>query len=253
MAVSYPADGNAVFCQLEDDSVWFRHRNRCITAVVGQFPPAGPILDIGGGNGVVARALIDAGHPTSLLEPGAVGAANARQRRNIPDVINTTLEDAGLPQASVAAAGLFDVVEHIQDDRGFVAELRDLLKPGGLVYVTVPAHQWLWSAADVDAGHYRRYSTGGLRALFESAGFEVQYATYFFEMLIVPLFLMRTLPSAIGVSKRLAASDYVEHAAGGRRLSAWLQALMAHEVRAIERQRTLMTGTSCLLVARKPA
>jgi len=254
MAVSFPQDGNAVCFQLEDESFWFRHRNRCIAAAVKQFPPSGQILDIGGGNGFVARALIDAGYPTALLEPGVEGAANARQHRHIPDVINATLEDAGLAPSSVANAGLFDVVEHIEDDRDFIARLCGALRPGAMVYVTVPAHQWLWSATDVDAGHFRRYSTAALGERFVRERFEVLYSTYFFEALLAPFFLMRTLPYALGLTKRRAASDYqTEHTAGGGRLSAWLQGLLAREARAIERRRSLMTGTSCLLVARKSA
>jgi SAM-dependent methyltransferase len=254
MAVSYPADGNAVCFQLEDGSFWFRHRNRCITAAVEQFPPAGAILDIGGGNGFVARALIDAGYSATLLEPGEEGAWNARTHRKIPDVIHATLEDAGLATGSVTAAGLFDVLEHIDDDRGFVERLRELMAPGGVVYVTVPAHQWLWSVTDVDAGHFRRYSTAQLRERFTRAGFDVLYATYFFEALLVPFYLMRTLPYALGLSKARAASDYqTEHAAGGGLLSTILEKLLAREVSVITRRRTLVTGTSCLLVARKAA
>lgn len=253
MAVSYPADGNAVCFQLEDGSFWFRHRNRCIAAAVAQFPPAGYILDIGGGNGFVARALIDAGYPTTLLEPGAEGAVNARTRRQIPDVIHATLEDAGLAAASVPAAGLFDVIEHIKDDQAFIARLAQLLQPGAMVYVTVPAHQWLWSETDVDAGHFRRYSTRQLRARFEEQGLTVQYETYFFEILLPPFLLMRTLPYRLGMTKHRSAGDYQqEHTAGGGRLSSWLQALLAWEVGAISRRQTMTTGTSCLLVARKP-
>jgi len=252
MTVSYPTDGNALCFQVEDNSFWFRHRNRCITAVVGQFPPGGAILDIGGGNGFVARALIDAGYDTTLLEPGAEGAANARTHRKIPNVIHSTLEDAGLAPGSVAAAGAFDVVEHIEDDGAFTARLYSLLQPGGLVYVTVPAHQWLWSAADDEAGHFRRYSTARLRACFEAEGFEVLYTTYFFEALLPPLLLMRTLPYALGFRKRRVASDQTEHMTGGGFLSALLQKLLAREVDAIAHRRTLPTGTSCLLVARRP-
>jgi len=52
--VSYPDQGSAVCFVLEDQSFWFRHRNDCIVEVVRQFPPAGPVLDIGGGTSEVA-------------------------------------------------------------------------------------------------------------------------------------------------------------------------------------------------------
>ena len=252
MAVSYPKDGHELCYQLEDRAFWFRHRNLCITEAVRQFPPDGVILDVGGGNGYVARALIDAGYPTVLLEPGAEGAANARLQRKIPDVICATLEDAGLAPGNTAAVGLFDVLEHVDDDGGFVAKIHDLLRPGGLVYVTVPAHQWLWSPTDLDAGHFRRYSTQQLESRFRLAGFDILYATYFFQILLPPFFLMRTLPHALGLRGRRDASGYhLEHTAGDGRVAAWLQALLAREVTVIANRRTLATGTSCLLVARK--
>jgi len=80
-AVSYPADGNDECFQIEDASFWFAHRNRCIAAAAGRFPPAGPIVDVGGGNGFVSRGLIDAGFGAIVLEPGPAGARNVVKLR----------------------------------------------------------------------------------------------------------------------------------------------------------------------------
>jgi SAM-dependent methyltransferase len=251
MAVSYPADGNAVCFQVEDDSFWFKHRNRCIIEAVAQFPPGGHILDIGGGNGWVARALIAAGFRTVLVEPGYEGAENARTHRRLPEVINATLEDAGFASGSVPAAGLFDVLEHIEDDERFLRTVADLLKPGGYVYLTVPAQRWLWSLADVDAGHFRRYTTDLVRERFERAGFTVPYVTYFFEVLVLPAFLLRSLPYSLGLTRR--GDPRTEHTGGSPKVSALIERLLKREIDVIAARRTLMTGTSCLLVARKPS
>ena len=78
-SVSYPAEGHDRCHEVEDRSFWFQHRNACIAELVRQFPPhgRGPIFDIGGGNGVVARALVDEGWEVILVEPGqAVKAGN---------------------------------------------------------------------------------------------------------------------------------------------------------------------------------
>jgi hypothetical protein len=77
--VSYPDEGNRDCLGIEESSFWFSHRNRCIAATVGNFPPQGAIFDIGGGNGLVARGLVEAGFPVVLVEPGEEGARNARQ------------------------------------------------------------------------------------------------------------------------------------------------------------------------------
>jgi SAM-dependent methyltransferase len=247
--VSYPNDGNASCFRVEDGSFWFRHRNQCIATAVRRWTPSGFILDVGGGNGYVAGGLIEAGHATVLLEPGDEGARNARVVRQIPDVICATLHEAAFKAGTVPAVGLFDVLEHIEDDAGFIGELRRLLAPGGFVYVTVPSHEWLWSTADVDAGHFRRYTCASLVSRFAAAGFDVLFSTYFFEALVLPLFLLRTVPYRLGFRGHLA--DEAEHATGRGWLSAVLQSMLAREVVAIGNRRSLATGTSCLLVARK--
>ncbi|MFA7006142.1 MAG: class I SAM-dependent methyltransferase, partial [Verrucomicrobiia bacterium] len=49
-----------------------------------------------------------------------------------------------------------DVVEHVEDDAQAVAELARVCKPGGTVFITVPAYAWLWSGHDVVNHHKRR-------------------------------------------------------------------------------------------------
>ena len=58
-AISYPEEGNAACLAVEDSSFWFRHRNRCIEAAVATAlaPRQGFFLDVGAGNGYVARGL----------------------------------------------------------------------------------------------------------------------------------------------------------------------------------------------------
>lgn len=96
-SISYPDWGNEACFQVEDASFWFRHRNACILEAVQQFPPPGPVFDIGGGNGFVAKGMQDAGIDVVLVEPGEAGAVNA-QRRGIRSVICATLADAGWPR-----------------------------------------------------------------------------------------------------------------------------------------------------------
>ena len=66
-----------------------------------------------------------------------------------------------------------NVLEHIEDDRGALRRLYDLLVPGGRLALFVPADQRLFGAIDEQVGHFRRYSMDQLRAVIESEGFEV--------------------------------------------------------------------------------
>ena len=176
---TYPDEGNAFCFQVEDQSFWFQHRNWCVLAAVARLPPAGPVFDIGGGNGFVARALAQAGYPAVVVEPGPVGARNA-QARGLSPVICSTLDDAGFHPGSLPAAGLFDVLEHIEDDHTVLRRLAAFVQPGGRLYLTVPAYSWLWSGEDELGGHHRRYSRGALVRVVRGAGFGVEFASYFF-------------------------------------------------------------------------
>jgi SAM-dependent methyltransferase len=248
-ALSYPAEGNDVCFGLEETSFWFAHRNRCIVATVSRLPPAGPIVDVGAGNGFVSRALRDAGFAVVPVEPGAAGARHARDRGLRP-VVCATLAEAGFAPGSVAAVGLFDVVEHMADDVAFLRGVRAAMRPGGRVYLTVPAFRWLWSADDDAAGHHRRYTRGSVAAALDAAGFRVAYSTYIFAWLPAPVYLFRSLPSRLGRRRESAqALGAGEHALPPNLAGRALAALLRAEERRVARGGALPFGGSCLVVA----
>ena len=72
----------------------------------------------------------------------------------------------------------------------------------------VPAHAWLWCDEDVEAGHFRRYSRESMVAALSHAGFAVEYITYFFRWMPLPIFVLRTLPSLLGLRRLPAASRH---------------------------------------------
>jgi len=251
-AISYPEDGNGYCLQLEDTSFWFKHRNRCILEVLRRFPPGPPFFDIGGGNGFVSAAVQGIGCSVVLLEPGVQGARNARLR-GIENVICSTLDDAGLLPERMPSAGAFDVVEHIQDDVSFLRSIASRLVPGGRFYLTVPALPILWSQIDELAGHYRRYTTTALSSLLTEVGLHIEYVTYFFSMLPLPIFLLRSIPHRIGIRRsdaEFGKRSYGEHHPPNR-FAIFLQKLQDRELAIIRSGRTMITGTSCLAVAKK--
>lgn len=247
--VSYPEEGSSLCLSFEEGSYWFRHRNRCIVAAVRRFHRGGTIWDVGGGNGFVSRGLLEAGFDAALIEPSAEGARNAL-RRGISPVICATLEDARFHPGSLAAAGLFDVLEHIEDDAGFLRLLHGHLAPEGRLFLTVPALPWLWSSNDRFSGHYRRYTAASLGRVLAGQGFRVDYLTAFFRPLVLPLFLGRSLPSRLGLRREVRPEvTRQEHGAGGGRLQAVIGRALEREERLLSEGRVLSLGTSLLAVA----
>ena len=188
-AISYPKKFNELCFEVEENSFWFRHRNHCIIEMIKNFRSStdGPIFDVGGGNGFVAKGLLDAGLDVVLVEPGQAGAINAK-KRGIPHVICVTTHTAKFKTESIPAIGVFDVVEHIEDDIGFLKHLWELLVPGGMLYLTVPAYQFLWSQEDVEGGHFRRYTLSNLKKKMMHTGFDISYSSYIFSYLPILYF-----------------------------------------------------------------
>jgi SAM-dependent methyltransferase len=250
--VSYPEEGNNVYFSVEDSSFWFGHRNRCILEAIKRFPPGGPIFDVGGGNGCVAQALQDAGLAVVLVEPGLAGVRNAL-KRGIRHIVRATLEDAGVLDETLPAVGVFDVVEHIRDDSGFLRSIEKLLVPGGMLYLTVPAYEWLWSGEDILAGHSRRYTVTSLRNLLGSTGYTIDFATYFFGFLPLAIFFRRSAPYRLGFFSRKIDAKTVEsdHAISHPAVARIMEALTSRELSRIGQLRPIRMGASCLAVARK--
>jgi len=250
--VSYPEHGNAACLQFEDRSFWFRHRNRCITTLVRRFAPKGVLLDVGGGNGYVAKGLMDAGIECALLEPGLEGVLAARAR-GVGSVICARLEDldvAGAARRSIGAAGMFDVLEHIEDEAVALRRVHALLRPAGLLFLTVPAYPFLHSADDVAAGHFRRYTVRSLNRAVRASGFRPVYATYLFALLPPAVLVGRTLPSLAGMRRAAdAESRTTQHVLGVT--GHVIDRLLAAEARRINSGGTIPFGTSCLAVCVK--
>ena len=251
--VSYPKDGNDLCFDIEDKSFWFRHRNSCIIEMIRNYPPLikGPIFDIGGGNGYVAKGIKEAGWNVVLVEPGRVGAVNAK-KRGVPHVICATTHTAKFKSGTIPAIGVFDVVEHIEDDVGFLKHLWDLLVPGGMLYLTVPAYQLLWSQEDVDGGHFRRYTLRNLKKKIMHSGFDISYSSYIFSYLPIFVFLLRTIPYKLNLVKSPASNSIKkDHSAPKGIGSKILNLFHNWEIKKISSRKGVPLGGSCIIAAKK--
>lgn len=252
-AISYPEDGNRACFALENDSYWFQHRNNVLGGLVARYSPNKLFFDIGGGNGCVSQSLQSRGFDVALVEPGPEGAINAK-RRGVTTVIQATLETAGFRPNSLPAAGVFDVVEHIENDEQFVKSLHNYLAPEGYLFVTVPAYNFLWSNDDIYAGHYRRYTRQSLNRLLMGVGFEIDYSGYLFSFLVPPIMLSRTLPSVLGFRKSISQeTTSKEHSSGSGLAQTLLARILDWEIEKVKAGARIPIGSSVVAVARKQA
>jgi 2-polyprenyl-3-methyl-5-hydroxy-6-metoxy-1,4-benzoquinol methylase len=250
--ISYPDEGNDICMQIEEHSFWFQHRNNAIVQLVSTYNNGKPFFDIGGGNGFVSKRIQAEGIETVLVEPGATGVLNAK-KRGIKNIICSTLEDAQFAPKSMDSVGMFDVVEHIEDDLGLLKNVHSCLKEKGHVYITVPAFQTLWSNEDKDAGHFRRYTSKSIDTLLKTAGFEVIYSTYLFSILPLPIFFFRSLTSKLGLNKRSndLEKHKKKHSVNKSSTRNLIDPILNWEIRRLKQSKKIRIGSSCIVVAKK--
>jgi SAM-dependent methyltransferase len=140
---------------------------------------------------------------------------------------------------------MLDVLEHIEDDKGVLAELFKQTAPGGVVHLTVPAYQWLWSSHDTLNHHYRRYTRSQIVSLFSETGFEVMKASYF-NALLFPMVALVRIAERFGLYK---PKD--NFGTSGSLLNRPLAFFFALE-RFLLRSGNLPFGVSIVCVARRP-
>ena len=184
--------------ELDQRHWWYVARREVIAALIRRKvrPPANAkVLEIGCGTGHNLTMLSAFGHVDALeLDDEARAIAERRLGRS---VMSAPLPDlVGVPQKHYDLIGAFDVVEHIDDDEATLASIAARLKPGGRLVVTVPAHQWMWSAHDVVNHHKRRYSKRALRKLFERSPLRLETIGYF-NSLLFPLAVAERLSSKL--------------------------------------------------------
>jgi len=154
-------------------------RNRALkrkVALVKQYAPAGPLLDIGCGTGEFLGAAKKAGLVVKGIEPSPSARQLAIENHKVEVLPEEDL--ATLPSATFTAITLWHVLEHVHELQTRVAELKRLLSAGGVLFIAVPNPQSFdatyykefWAAYDVPR-HVNHFKPHVLRSIFEQAGF----------------------------------------------------------------------------------
>ena len=191
--------------RVEGRHFWFLARREVVLDALRRAVPdldRRELVDIGCGSGgllqyLEGRGVTVAGACDAYLESLEI----VRSRMAVPLVL---VDEGRLPPLGPGhdLLALFDVLEHLDDDRGMLRFLHSALTPGGVVVLTVPAHPSLFDDRDELAHHRRRYRRGELREKLEEAGFSVRVLSHFMAPLVPPLLAMRALSRLLPRSHR---------------------------------------------------
>jgi SAM-dependent methyltransferase len=246
-ADTLPREHFASLARLEDSYWWHQTRYRAaLAALVGAgLTGTQAVGDVGCGTGGFLRFLRGRGFdrvagfdvsPVALATAAESGAVVHRVDLGRPFAL------AGSPWDALVA---LDVVEHIASERDFLASAAAALRPGGLLFVTVPAFPHLFSRWDERLRHHRRYTRRGLATAVRAAGLEPLGSSYLFAVAYPAALLRRWLGWHDG--REACEFPPVSPAVDGL-----LRFVERVEVALPPRLRAPF-GTSVALLARKPA
>lgn len=159
------------------------------------------VLDLGCGDGFTAAHLFRDRPQTRIeavdinLTPQQIELFSSRYPQ-----IHFHSSVTALPRREFDLITLFDVLEHVQDDREFLVDMAGYLRPGGQIIITVPAFQPLFSAHDRFLHHCRRYNRRQLRQVVTETGLAVGDAGYLFSALL-PVRALEVALETMGLSR----------------------------------------------------
>ncbi|ODT82127.1 MAG: hypothetical protein ABS76_09445 [Pelagibacterium sp. SCN 64-44] len=233
---------------LERRHFWFTVRRDLIVFFIGLHrPEASSYFEVGCGTGYVMEGVREAFPKAQLCGSEMLTSGLALAGRGLPSAEFLQMDARNIPfkeHFDIVAA--FDVIEHIKEDGLVLKQLYKAANRGGLLILTVPQHQWLWSEVDVYSQHERRYTAPALHAAVEAAGFRVIDSTSFVTFLLPLMLLSRVL----GRGRRADADPLSEFKIPGW-LNGMLTQVMRLEASCIRMGLRLPIGGSRLVVALK--
>jgi hypothetical protein len=169
---------------------WEIARMRFFRAVLRRETAGTPlrlVLDGGAGDAWFARQLLDDLPLEAQIrcwDTGYTDETESAMRAWLPERIRLVREQPAMPHDLVT---LLDVLEHVEDDRGFLdAVVRESLHPDGFLLMSVPAWQGLYTRHDTFLQHHRRYAPAQAKALLHDAGLDVVQHGGLFHSLLAP-------------------------------------------------------------------
>lgn len=184
----------------EEKHWWFVARHRIVLYLLSVYlPPKSGIrynvADLGCGCGMMLHRLGEKYDAIGI--DGSRRAIDFALQRGVTAKYGALPDDVPLARGSYDAVLMLDVLEHLEYDRASVEVAASLLKPGGIVICTAPAHMWLWTEFDEDHHHFRRYSKRQFRSLFDQSSFRLELLSHLNAVLFAPAALWRILATKV--------------------------------------------------------
>ena len=233
---------------VEAGHFWFESRNELIAWAINKYcPRRESFLEIGCGTGYVLSGIAQRFAFERMLGSEIFSEGLQFAARRVPQADFIQMDARQIPYwGEFDVIGAFDVLEHIEEDTAVLEQMRHALKPEGMLLITVPQHDWLWSPSDDYACHVRRYSAKDCHAKIKAAGFRIVRSTSFVSLLL-PLMIASRLKK----SKQGAEFDVTDEFKLSKPLNALLYRVMRSELSMISAGINFAAGGSRFVIAQR--
>ncbi|MFH2141953.1 MAG: class I SAM-dependent methyltransferase [Bacteroidota bacterium] len=172
---------------------WFKARNKILINLIKKYyiQKNPRILNIG----------VATGHSSELL--GSIGEVvsveNDTETYNFIknslklNAVQGSILNLPFDNESFDIVCAFDVIEHVKEDKIAVNEMIRVCSKNGLIALSVPAFQSLWSEHDEINHHIKRYRIREVKQLFKGCSSNILYSGYFNFFLFFPIAIIRLI------------------------------------------------------------
>ncbi len=192
--------------KIEQEHWWFVVRRKLVKFYLKNRDKNSSILDIGSGSGSNLRLLREMGFINYQGFDLSDLAKKFCEEKGLGKVIVGDICKSSIADNSYDIILATDVLEHIEDEKKAIEEIRRILKPQGLAIITVPCFMSLWSDHDETLMHKRRYRIKEISAKIVNAEMKVVESYYFNFFLFIPIFLFRKISKIFGFKPKSETS-----------------------------------------------
>lgn len=238
------------YYSLERNHWWFTARSLILEGQIIKITKGHKIriLNVGIATGSTTEMLSKYGSVTSV-EYDSECCKFLRSELGI-EVIEGSITALPFDNENFDLVCAFDVIEHVEEDRLAVNELKRVCKKNGNVFCTVPAYHFLWSQHDDVNHHIRRYTSINFSKLFSDNGM-IEFKSYFNCLLFFPLAIFRIIMKILpfGFLRKGAGSDFT--IVGSNHFAFLLFRILAFERYFLNRKFKFPFGISYMLLWKK--
>lgn len=167
------------YSEIEEKMWWYKARRNIIEEIIKTIINEGRnkiLLDFGAGTGSLSKMM------NKYIKVKAIDNNQEVLKYSVFPITITNLQSFSA-ENSYDVITAFDVLEHCHNDEEIIEKFAKILKPDGIIFITVPAYQFLWSSYDDAACHFRRYTIKKIQKKFKKNGFVILKTSYFNSLL----------------------------------------------------------------------